>query len=116
VLSLIERGRQSFTHKGTKYPTPPGGLILINPGVVHTGEAADTQGFELRALYPSTSLMEKAVFELTDGAGGVLRSLHLALFGTAIQTHLKHPHLKMVVNIVLSLSLVYTAISLTGII
>lgn len=39
-----------------------------------------------------------------------------ALFGTAIQTHLKHPHLKMVVNIVLSLSLVYTAISLTGII
>lgn len=65
VLSLIERGRQSFTHKGTKYRTPPGGLILINPGVVHTGEAADTQGFELRALYPSTSLMEKAVFELT---------------------------------------------------
>lgn len=65
VLSLIERGRQSFTHKGTKYRTPPGGLILINPGVVHTGEAADKQGFELRALYPSTSLMETAVFELT---------------------------------------------------
>jgi len=65
VLSLIERGRQSFTHKGTKYRTPPGGLILINPGVVHTGEAADTQGFELRALYPSLSLMETAVFELT---------------------------------------------------
>ena len=65
VLSLIERGRQSFTHKGTKYRTPPGGLILINPGVVHTGEAVDTHGFELRALYPSTSLMETAVFELT---------------------------------------------------
>jgi AraC-like DNA-binding protein len=65
VLSLIERGRQSFTHKGTKYRTPPGGLILINPGIVHTGEAVDTQGFELRALYPSLSLMETAVFELT---------------------------------------------------
>lgn len=65
VLSLIERGRQSFTHKGTKYRTPPGGLILINPGVVHTGEAADTQGFELRALYPSIPLMETAAFELT---------------------------------------------------
>jgi AraC-like DNA-binding protein len=65
VLSLIERGRQSFTHKGTKYRTPPGGLILINPGVVHTGEAVDTQGFELRALYPSLPLMETAVFELT---------------------------------------------------
>jgi len=65
VISLIERGRQSFTHKGTKYSTPPGGLILINPGVVHTGEAADAQGFELRSLYPSPSLMETAVFELT---------------------------------------------------
>jgi cysteine/O-acetylserine efflux protein len=38
-----------------------------------------------------------------------------ALFGTAIQTHLHHPPVKMVVNIVLSLLLVYTAISLTGI-
>jgi cysteine/O-acetylserine efflux protein len=39
-----------------------------------------------------------------------------ALFGTAIKTHLMNPHLKKVVNIILSLSLVYTAISLTGII
>jgi AraC-like DNA-binding protein len=65
VISLIERGRQSFTHKSTKYRTPPGGLILINPDVVHTGEAADTLGFELRALYPSLSLMETAAYELT---------------------------------------------------
>jgi len=65
VISLIERGRQSFTHKGTKYSTPPGGVILINPGAVHTGEAADKQGFELRSLYPTTALMEMAAFELT---------------------------------------------------
>jgi cysteine/O-acetylserine efflux protein len=38
-----------------------------------------------------------------------------ALFGTAIKTHLHHPRLKTVINIILSLSLVYTAISLTGI-
>lgn len=38
-----------------------------------------------------------------------------ALFGTAIQTHLREPRLKTVINILLSLSLVYTAISLTGI-
>jgi AraC-like DNA-binding protein len=65
VISLIARGRQSFTHQGTKHRTSPGGLILINPGAVHTGEAADAQGFELRALYPSLSLMETATFELT---------------------------------------------------
>jgi cysteine/O-acetylserine efflux protein len=39
-----------------------------------------------------------------------------ALFGTSIKTHLHHPRLKTVINIILSLSLVYTAISLTGII
>ncbi|HLO16431.1 MAG TPA: AraC family transcriptional regulator [Anaerolineales bacterium] len=65
VISLIERGHQSFTHKGTKYLTPPGGVILINPGAAHTGEAADEHGFELRSLYPSTALMESIAFELT---------------------------------------------------
>jgi cysteine/O-acetylserine efflux protein len=39
-----------------------------------------------------------------------------ALFGTAIKTYLHHPRLKKVINILLSLSLVYTAISLAGII
>jgi AraC-like DNA-binding protein len=65
VISLIERGRQSFTHKGKKHLTPPGGVIFINPGEVHTGESADEQGFELRSLYPTTALMEAAMFELT---------------------------------------------------
>jgi AraC-like DNA-binding protein len=65
VVSLIERGHQSFTHKGTKHLTSPGGLIFINPGAVHTGEAVDEQGFEMRSLYPTTSHMEMAVLELT---------------------------------------------------
>jgi AraC-like DNA-binding protein len=64
VISLIERGRQSFTHTGTKHLTAPGGVILINPGAVHTGEAVDEHGFEMRSLYPTTSHMQMAVFEL----------------------------------------------------
>ena len=39
-----------------------------------------------------------------------------ALFGTAIKAYLHNPRLSMIINILLSLSLVYTAISLTGII
>jgi cysteine/O-acetylserine efflux protein len=38
-----------------------------------------------------------------------------ALFGSAIKSYLHHPRMKMVVNILLSLSLVYTAISLIDI-
>lgn len=38
-----------------------------------------------------------------------------ALFGTAIKTYLNQPHLRTAINIVLSLSLIYTAVSLSGI-
>lgn len=65
VISLIEGGRQSFTHKGTKFTTPPGGVILINPETVHTGETVDEQGFELRSIYPTVSHMKMAALELT---------------------------------------------------
>ena len=71
VICLIERGHQSFTHKGTKHSTSAGGVILINPGAVHTGEAADRQGFEMRSLYPTTSLMETAFSELTGRHQGL---------------------------------------------
>jgi AraC-like DNA-binding protein len=65
VVCLIERGYQSFTHGGSKHLTQPGGIILINPGEMHTGEAANKVGFEMRSLYPTTSHMEMAAFELT---------------------------------------------------
>ena len=39
-----------------------------------------------------------------------------AIFGTTIKTHLHNPRLKAIVNIILSLSLVYTAIALTGLV
>ncbi len=65
VICVIERGLQSFTHKGVKHFTPPGGVILINPGAAHTGEAVDEQGFQMRSIYPTVSHMQSAVFELT---------------------------------------------------
>jgi len=58
-------------YRGTKYVTPPGGLILINPGVVHTGEAAIAQGFYLRSLYPTVAHMQTALFELTGRHGAI---------------------------------------------
>jgi len=65
VICLIKRGLQSFWHKGANHVTPPGGVILINPDVVHTGEAADEKGFEMLCLYPTVSHMQTAVLELT---------------------------------------------------
>lgn len=39
-----------------------------------------------------------------------------SLFGTGIRTYLKHPRVTKIVNVLLALSLVYTAIALTGLI
>jgi AraC-like DNA-binding protein len=65
VICVIEGGFQSFTHNGLKHFTPPGGVILINPGEVHTGEAADPGGFQMRSIYPTIFHMQTAALELT---------------------------------------------------
>ena len=65
VITLIKQGHQSFSHQATKLYTPPGGVILINPGVVHTGEAADEHGFEMVSLYPTVAHMQTAAYALT---------------------------------------------------
>src|SRR5689334_17502777 len=65
VIGLIDQGRQSFLHDGRLHYTPPGGIILINPGVVHTGEPAAAEGFALRTLYPTVAHMQAAAQGLT---------------------------------------------------
>lgn len=65
VICIVEAGLQSFTHRKTKYLTPPDGLILLNPGDDHTGEPADEYGFEYRALYPTAAHLQEALVELT---------------------------------------------------
>lgn len=65
VIGLIEKGLQSFSFRGSKYKTPQGGLILLNPGDAHTGEPANNLGFEYRAIYLNMEHMREAVVELT---------------------------------------------------
>lgn len=95
VICFVEQGLQSFSHRKMKHLTPPGGLILLNPGDDHTGEPADDYGFEYRALYPTKAHMEEAIFELTGKhqkrpffpsvriddpeLSGYVRALHLSL-------------------------------------
>lgn len=65
VFCFIEKGLQSFSYGKIKHLTPPGGLILLNPGDAHTGEPADEFGFEYRAIYPTIFHMEEALSELS---------------------------------------------------
>lgn len=84
VVCLIERGVQAFHFRGSKHITLPGGLVLLNPGDVHTGQPADEAGFEYRALYPTATHVQRALLELTGRA-------QAATYFSSVQ--LTHPEL-----------------------
>lgn len=64
VVGLVEAGAQSFWCRRATHLTPRGGLILLNPGEPHTGQAAAEAGFGYRALYPTVAHMAGVMAEL----------------------------------------------------
>jgi AraC-like DNA-binding protein len=117
VICFVEQGLQSFSHRKMKHLTPPGGLILLNPGDDHTGEPADDYGFEYRALYPTISHMQEAMFELTGKRQnspffpnvriddpeltGYLRALHLSLINKATPVELESLFLMVLTKLII---------------
>lgn len=65
VIGLVDDGAQSFWWRRSTYLTPQDGLILLNPGEPHTGEAARAGGFfTYRALYPTRAHVAAVLEEL----------------------------------------------------
>jgi AraC-like DNA-binding protein len=64
VIGMVEEGLQRFDYGRDHYITPPSGLIIINPGEPHTGEAAVASGFRYRALYPEAEMMQSVAAEV----------------------------------------------------
>ena len=59
VVGLIGAGLQTFELGSRAYVTPPGYLMLINPGEPHTGRAAVAGGFSYMALYPEREDLDR---------------------------------------------------------
>jgi AraC-like DNA-binding protein len=65
VIGLVVEGAQTFWWRRATHLTPRGGLILLNPGEAHTGEAAaGAAGFTYRALYPTAAHLAPLMAEL----------------------------------------------------
>ncbi len=104
VIGMIEAGVQKFAHGRDQYVTRPSGLIVINPGEAHTGEAAIPAGFRYRALYPEVEVFQQLASEIKGRNGGIpfftrpviedaalfeeIRGLHVTLEGAT--TVLEH--------------------------
>lgn len=64
AIGVIEQGAEAFTYQGEKHIAPAGSVVAINPGEVHTGNAASSHvGWTYRMLYPDVKLLQQATSE-----------------------------------------------------
>jgi AraC-like DNA-binding protein len=64
TLGLIESGAEEFEHGGSLLRAGPGAVVLLNPEVVHTGQAAGPAGWAYRVLYPAADVVAGVAAEL----------------------------------------------------
>jgi AraC-like DNA-binding protein len=57
TFALIEEGIEEFSYGGTLLRAGPGGVALLNPDMVHTGQAGTPAGWAYRVLYPDPGLV-----------------------------------------------------------
>jgi AraC-like DNA-binding protein len=68
VFGVIESGVEEFDHQGTLERAGAGAVALLNPEVVHTGQAIDAHGWSYRVTYPAVEVVKEVAAEL--GASG----------------------------------------------
>ncbi len=64
TFGLIEAGVEEFDYGRTLLRAGPGAVALLNPDVVHTGQAATPSGWTYRVLYPQVSVVSSVAAEL----------------------------------------------------
>jgi AraC-like DNA-binding protein len=64
TLGLIEAGVEEFEYGGSLLRASAGTVALLNPEVVHTGQAGIPDGWAYRVLYPEVDVMTGVAAEL----------------------------------------------------
>jgi AraC-like DNA-binding protein len=61
AIGVIQQGVEAFSYRQEKHFAPAGNVVVIHPGEVHTGYAANETGWTYRMLYPDVSLFQQAM-------------------------------------------------------
>jgi AraC-like DNA-binding protein len=69
TLGVIESGVEEFEYHGSLLRAGPGTVALLNPEVVHTGQAAVPDGWSYRVFYPEVAVVADIAAELGGPAG-----------------------------------------------
>ncbi len=64
TFGLIEAGVEEFDYGGTLLRAGAGAVALLDPEVVHTGQAATPAGWTYRVLYPEVSVVTEVAEQL----------------------------------------------------
>jgi AraC-like DNA-binding protein len=64
TLGLIEAGVEEFEYGGSLLRAAQGAVALLNPEIVHTGQAAGPGGWTYRVLYPAVDVVTGVAAEL----------------------------------------------------
>jgi len=64
TLGLIEAGVEEFEYGGSLLRAGRGAVALLNPEIVHTGQAAGPAGWTYRVLYPAVDVVSAVAAEL----------------------------------------------------
>ncbi len=65
-FGAIEHGVERFRYAGSEHLAPPDSLVLMNPDVLHTGQAETVTGWRYRMIY-----LEPAVLAEVSGQSGL---------------------------------------------
>jgi AraC-like DNA-binding protein len=65
-IGITEKGVETFDYDGIATYSTVGNVVLINPGVVHTGKAVNAEiGWKYRIMYPSPKSIQDIYQQLT---------------------------------------------------
>ncbi|NJL40692.1 MAG: AraC family transcriptional regulator [Leptolyngbyaceae cyanobacterium SM1_4_3] len=65
VIGFIESGALRFNYRGSNQVVSKGSLYVVNPDMVHTGQADDESGWTFTTLYIDSALFQQVVCEAT---------------------------------------------------
>ena len=66
AIGVISYGTECFVRNKQQYAAHAGSMALVNPGEVHTGQAADERGWAYRVFYPSAKVMQLTATRMAD--------------------------------------------------
>lgn len=72
VIAVFEQGAEKFEIGRSTHVAVAGSILVIAPGVFHTGSAASEHGWTYRAFYPRPNLIadvQRDLFSLADDRG-----------------------------------------------